>query len=282
MALTRNLLVELLALYQTGQLGCIETVIEIGAQQLSRSFLNADAEQTALFNALTRRRPSLGDAAESTFALESSAPSSIAFWEALGAEVKQIDFTGAGGAAALDLNRDMAPRRWRKKFDLVVNAGTTEHILNQDNVFRVIHDLVRVGGLMFHEVPVLGMPTHGVVSYGLPFFWHLCRANAYEVLCLDLVAGQKAPMTPSIVESIGQYGRCLADPSLLQEGMREWCAVVTLRKVTDGDFVTPLDLPPEPARAVRMPSLPRAAGALGATLRETRKLMRRGLRSRAP
>ena len=52
---------------------------------------------------------------------------------------------------------------------LVVNAGTTEHVVNQDNAFRVMHDLTKVGGVMMHEVPAGGMLTHGVVGYNPQF-----------------------------------------------------------------------------------------------------------------
>jgi hypothetical protein len=53
----------------------------------------------------------------------------------------------------------------RDAFDLVINAGTTEHVSNQENAFRVIHDLTKRGGMMNHEVPAGGMIDHGFFSY---------------------------------------------------------------------------------------------------------------------
>jgi hypothetical protein len=57
------------------------------------------------------------------------------------------------GVTALDLNRDQVPYKLKAAFDLVVNAGTTEHVVTQDNAFRVIHDLTKAGGVMLHELP---------------------------------------------------------------------------------------------------------------------------------
>jgi cyclopropane fatty-acyl-phospholipid synthase-like methyltransferase len=59
----------------------------------------------------------------------------------------------------LDLNHDIVPEDWRSRFDLLINAGTTEHVVNHDNAFRVMHDLVKVGGFMIHEVPVAGFAS---------------------------------------------------------------------------------------------------------------------------
>jgi hypothetical protein len=70
-----------------------------------------------------------------------------------------------GYAIRIDLNRGRVPRRLRGAYDLVVNGGTTEHIANQMNAFRIIHNLVRVGGVMYHELPAGGLVDHSLVSY---------------------------------------------------------------------------------------------------------------------
>ena len=64
---------------------------------------------------------------------------------------------------------------------MVTNFGTTEHIANQLQSFKIIHDLAAPGALMLHVVPAGGMPTDGLVSYNPKFFWLLCRSNGYRV-----------------------------------------------------------------------------------------------------
>ena len=111
----------------------------------------------------------------------------------MGFSYNAVEYGGHRGVTSLDLNRDHVPYRLRSSFDLVVNAGTTEHVVNQDNAFRVMHDLTKVGGVMMHEVPAGGMLTHGVVSYNPQFFWLLCRDNNYEVIDLTVShAGRRA------------------------------------------------------------------------------------------
>ena len=77
------------------------------------------------------------------------------------------------------------PPRGTGDFDVVTNFGTSEHIFNQSAMMRFMHELTRVGGVMFHVVPVAGGRDHGFFNYHPCFFWDLARANNYEVLTLD-------------------------------------------------------------------------------------------------
>ena len=65
------------------------------------------------------------------------APLARSFWQALGFEHASIDIAG-NSTIRLDLNNDRVPETLRGAFDLVINAGTTEHLANQANVFRAI------------------------------------------------------------------------------------------------------------------------------------------------
>ena len=96
----------------------------------------------------------------------------------------------------------------------MVNTGTTEHIANQAQAFRIIHDLTRIGGVMFHEVPA-GSWNHGLINYTPKFFLLLHKQNDYEQV----------------------YMRERTDGDMFIR--------VALRKRLDREFVTPLDVPPE-------------------------------------
>ena len=105
------------------------------------------------------------------------------FWKAIGSEHLALDIVGE--ATRFDLNYDKTPADCGT-FDLVTNCGTTEHVLNQFNCFNVIHDLTKVGGVMYHCVPVGGHQSHGMFVYTLRFFELLARENGYRVLKSDL------------------------------------------------------------------------------------------------
>lgn len=84
----------------------------------------------------------------------------------------------------LDLNRENLPRRHRGAFDVVLNIGTTEHVLNQYNSFKVVHEAARTGGLMVHQLPVAGFTDHGYYVYTGRMFFDLAGNNQYEIVDL--------------------------------------------------------------------------------------------------
>jgi hypothetical protein len=107
--------------------------------------------------------------------------SARAFYESLGMSYECIDINGEHGALQLDLNFVNQVNIGRR-FDLVTNHGTTEHVFNQVNCFRLIHDLTLWGGLMIHVVPTQGYYRHGFYSYSSLLFELLAAANGYETI----------------------------------------------------------------------------------------------------
>lgn len=93
-----------------------------------------------------------------------------------------IDYADFPGILRLDLNVDELPLENYGKYNFVNNAGTSEHILNQYNVFKLIHDATAPGGLMYHGVPGWGYYEHGIIGYSPKFFWALATANDYRIL----------------------------------------------------------------------------------------------------
>lgn len=90
-----------------------------------------------------------------------------------------IDVVSAGFAERFDLNAHALAPAQRNTFDTVVNFGTTEHLINQMNAYRVIHDACKPGGHMFHQVPGTGYLHHGYFTYDIQFFEDLAKANGY-------------------------------------------------------------------------------------------------------
>jgi SAM-dependent methyltransferase len=178
MGLSGAFLADLVELKRSGALDGCSRVVEIGAQQLADSFLTADDLLTDLYRAFDRPRVDLGSPVGPEH-FSKRAPAARAFWQSLGLEHASIDLTQEHDSIVLDLNNGTVPPDWRGRFDFVVNAGSTEHVANQDNAFRVIHDLTRKGGIMWHEVPSAGMLNHGYFLYHPRFFYDLCKVNGY-------------------------------------------------------------------------------------------------------
>jgi hypothetical protein len=250
-------LLELLQLKRAGTIDGLDRVVEIGAQQLANSFLQSRDLLDQLYELAGRPYAELGTpefvgmAAERLEHLPNTAPPARLFWESLGFSYAAIDFGGHRNSIPVDLNRDQVSEALCGTFHLAVNAGTTEHIANQDNAFRVIHDLVCRGGIMIHEVPAQGMMNHGLINYNPKFFWHLCRENNYEVLSMVVTSGAATPVPENILESNRTYGRTLKTEdngksyidSKIAKAVPDFAIRTSLRKVDDRPFVTPLDLP---------------------------------------
>jgi hypothetical protein len=105
------------------------------------------------------------------------------FYERLGWQYDCVDTDGKHGALVLDLNFDPAPAELMGAYDLVTNIGTTEHLINQLNAFRVFHDLTKPGGVMLHLAPH-SATDHGFYTYQPNFFYALARYKGYEMLGL--------------------------------------------------------------------------------------------------
>lgn len=167
--------------------GCLKAgnaFLDIGSSNLygaSEDGINAFlATCGASTDAANIRRLALGSAYDAT-----SGGTNGAFvgdlLERAGIEYDAIDIADGYKTTILDLNHQSAPKHFVGKYDLVVNCGTTEHLLNQYNAFKVIHDSVKVGGYIFHSVPCVGYSNHGYITYTTRCFFDLAGYNEYEV-----------------------------------------------------------------------------------------------------
>ena len=97
-----------------------------------------------------------------------------------------IDLTAGELVITADLNVWQVPPEWRGRCDLVINLGTSEHVADQINLLRVMHDLTKPGGTMHHSVPCFGYFNHGLYNYHPAYFILLAHANGYEDLSIAL------------------------------------------------------------------------------------------------
>ncbi len=236
MGLWAGLLEDIAELKRSGLIDRGGRIAEIGQQQLSDEFLCANELLAEVYQLFEAPRVDLGNPV-GVDNFTDSAPLSRLFWQSLGFEYVAIDLVG-DDIVKLDLNRDSISRQLWHSQDIVLNGGTTEHIANQDNAFRCIHDLAKPNGIMIHGVPCQGLMTHGLVNYTLKFFWHLCRENDYEALSLNLGIGDEQPMDRNVIEFGVHFGK--PQPLLDPVPIRDCYITAILRKPHDRAFVTPM------------------------------------------
>ena len=245
-----DLLNLLIVLRRQGNLKSGMSVMEIGAQQLNNNFLAATAELHEVGRLFGTERPlSLPSPKRTHIAhgelehLDAQAPSARDFWLWLGFDYASLDVDGSPGSIPIDLNFDSVPAKAVGKYQLVTNYGTTEHVANQLNAFKVIHDLTSVGGLMVHELPAQGHVNHGLVSYNFNFFWTLSRSNGYEVVLADY---RQSPQSYHLPDNITEFIREINPhhhPNLSDFNISDGSLKLVLQKTYDIPFVPPIDVP---------------------------------------
>jgi len=239
----------LIYLKMQGHIPNASSVIEIGAQQLDDDFLACRSELDTIRQLFGVEQPcplprplapplSGGDPR----LLDPMAPWARHFWTWLSLHYAAVDIDGSPDSIPLDLNYDDVPSRSKGKYQLVTNFGTTEHVANQLNAFKVIHDLTAVAGVMMHHVPAQGMFNHGLVNYNPKFFWMLARSNRYKWLHMDFSIAQSVrPLSPDIVDHVADFVPNFAARTRAY-GASDCGLTVVMQKEFDMAYVAPLDV----------------------------------------
>jgi hypothetical protein len=99
-----------------------------------------------------------------------------------GIEYRAIDVCTAPATDIVDLNIEALPPAHIGCYDVVLNFGTTEHIFNQLNSFKSLHEAAKIGGIIYCQLPATGYFEHGYFCYTPLFFRDLAKANDYEIV----------------------------------------------------------------------------------------------------
>ena len=100
-----------------------------------------------------------------------------------GIEYMSIDLSGENDSKKWDLSE---PLKTNKKFDMVTDFGTSEHVKNYFQCLANMHKLCRVGGLIVHENPKTGnWPQHGFHYVDKDFYIQFAKAAEYDILMLE-------------------------------------------------------------------------------------------------
>ncbi len=102
-------------------------------------------------------------------------------------EYKSIDINGAYDSLQFDLNKNILKTyNYKKKYDLVINNGTGEHVFNQYSLFLNFHNLTRCNGIMLNILPFIDWINHGFYNFNPIFFADLAASNNYEIIKISL------------------------------------------------------------------------------------------------
>jgi hypothetical protein len=207
-----------------GALDKVENVMELGSQDFWCPKPNL---VRGLFSAFGRGEP----AAELLATSNASQKPAKLLYEALGIKYHCIDVDGRTGTLVLDMNFDTTPDDHKNAYDLVTNHGTSEHILNQYNVFKMMHELAKPGAVFIHAVPFTVHLEHGFFNYQPNFFEALARYNSYETLGIwigpDWQIASFIPWDPALLDYLALSSKTT---HLL---------VVAQRKMYDREFCVP-------------------------------------------
>ena len=97
-----------------------------------------------------------------------------------------IDWNGMFGSLPIDLSFPV-PKELLNKFNLVTDYGTIEHVDNQYQVFKNVHDVCSMNGVIIHTLPTLNYwKDHCKYFYSKEFFVELARLCDYKILDLEI------------------------------------------------------------------------------------------------
>ena len=137
------------------------------------------------------------------------------YFENRGVFHTSFDLNGKHGALRVDLSKPIRNSEWLGTFDIVTNAGTSEHVepfRSQYECFMNIQNCLRQGGIAVHLVPDIveleqrgRWKNHCNYYYSHEFFALLTELNGYDLLsskvinglrCVCLRKDAEGPFTP--------------------------------------------------------------------------------------
>lgn len=101
-----------------------------------------------------------------------------------------------------DLNQ-LLSEFYDSEASLVTNIGVGEHIFDQNAVFTNMHNVCKVGGVMFFHLPFTPWLNHGFYNYNPILFPALAYANKYDMLFLH-ICDRDGKILPVPYETITQ------------------------------------------------------------------------------
>ena len=123
--------------------------------------------------------------------------------EARGCHHYSIDIHGKNGSHPIDLGKPGIDGFWLRRFDIVTNFGTSEHVEDQYECWLKLHNFGVNGCVYIHVLPEFGKYplSHCKYFYDQTFFQELAEANKYKLVLSE-------PLS-----DIGHIGCCYIKPA---------------------------------------------------------------------
>lgn len=129
-------------------------------------------------------------------------------YESYGVQHTSMDLNGRDGALPIDLGQPVA-HYFVNQFDVVTNYGTIEHVNNQFQAFKNMHDMCKRGGAMIHTFPLVkNWPGHCRYYYSENFVEELANVCNYRIvkhIILSLKINKKLLIITYIKENGGRF-----------------------------------------------------------------------------
>ncbi|NLS97289.1 MAG: class I SAM-dependent methyltransferase [Planctomycetaceae bacterium] len=111
--------------------------------------------------------------------------SDVAFFKLLGIhDCPAMDYSDYEGAQfVFDLN-DPLPDEFTERFDMILDAGTLEHVFDVRRALANVATMLKPGGRVIHVVPANNYSNHGFYQFSPTLFADFYRANRFEDLRL--------------------------------------------------------------------------------------------------
>jgi hypothetical protein len=158
--------------------------------------------------------------------------------EQLGFKYDCVDIDGNFGALTLDINFDPVPPAYRGKYGLTTNHGTTEHVLNQYNAFKMMHDFTAPRGYMLHALPFTVHLEHGFFNYQPNLFDALAHFNSYKTLGVwigpDWTLSSLVPWEPRLLDYLTLNSKTTHLLVVLQQKLHDTEFCVPVQGVYEG------------------------------------------------
>lgn len=150
-------------------------------------------------------------------------------------EYKSYDVNDAVHNVKWDLNGLMS---LQPTASLVTNIGTGEHIFDQCAVFENMHNLCKVGGVMFFHLPFTPWLNHGFYNYNPILFPALAYSNKYTMLMLKIGDREGKCVEISYEELVKEKGQHILEKAA-KEAEKPLFIYCAFKKTLEAPFKKP-------------------------------------------
>lgn len=98
-------------------------------------------------------------------------------------DIESVDVSGYQGATIIhDMNKPGLSNKAGKKFDIIIDSGTIEHIFDIKTALHNVFESLKIGGYIFHCSPANNFMDHGFYQISPTLLLDYYTANSFRVI----------------------------------------------------------------------------------------------------